>query len=168
MIRVNGELVYHELITEKTMVAIPLAKGAINHVVMDADFTWNPKEMGIGDDERDLGVYVPHIGSHDTRAINPSETQWVGKRWADSFYSSEGKNLRIHFDSPIPNGASLYVNGVFACHLDFAAEQEVEIELLPKQGTLISLVPDNLVPTSETDCKETYEKVGFKISFEAI
>ena len=146
-VKVNDEVKYHEPVNGKGQFAIPLKSGVVSYVEIIPDFTWCPKDYGMGEDARNLSLFIDHLGHTDIDDIHWSQ-DWTDPVWAASVLSEEPAGLSIEMPSFKPEavtryGVSLYVNKSLVFHENLAENSLFYIvPLRPNVASLIEIVPD--------------------------
>lgn len=116
----NGKIIYQREIDVDLGLYIPLEKDIINHIIIEADYTYCPAEHG-GADIRNLSLFIVQLGGISSELITPSLTEptltgyWMdGKSYTifvmgtiDALYL---KLMQTNFDN-MPNNKVTIYNG---------------------------------------------------------
>lgn len=146
-VRINGVTQCYYALDKSGDYLIPLKPNVINFVELIPDFTWNPKEMGLSDDARDLAFLMTSIGSEHVSSI-VGASFWTAPNATFSVYSNADRIVDFEFmavDWPFeqPNGASVYLNKEKVFHGVF--DRGLTHCRLPIKGcraSLIEIIPD--------------------------
>ncbi len=169
-VKINGVEKSHFILSESGDYAIPLEPQKINFVELIPDFTWNPKEMGLSDDERDLAFLMPSIGSeHISSLLNTSF--WTAPSSTISVYSETNRILDFEFmaiDWPFdrPNGATVYLNKEEIFHGIFdQGFSHCRFPIKENSASLIEIIPDYSYNPKEMGLGPDQRDLGVYVSY---
>ena len=78
-------------------IMIPLDVGSINRIRIESGFTWNPHDLGLSEDVRNLGLHVSEIGAEKAASCVMTDF-WIGESFSRWLFFS-GETLKIVFQN---------------------------------------------------------------------